>query len=102
MFAEPTPKTVADMSLELTEYPLRALSGQSDRTRLCFAIGVHRHDFIKLLLAQRLLGRSLLARSGLSGCGAPLSKIELMKDDAAAVLKMGEEIKARYTKIFRV
>jgi hypothetical protein len=47
-------------------------------------------------------GRSLLARSGLSGCGAPLSKIELMKDDAAAVLKMGEEIKARYTKIFRV
>jgi len=25
-----------------------------------------------------------------------------MKDDAAAVLKMGEEIKARYTKIFRV
>jgi hypothetical protein len=56
----------------------------------------------KLLLAQRLLGRSLLARSGLSGCGAPLSKIERMKDDAAVVLKMGEEIKACYTKIFRV
>ena len=32
----------------------------------------------------------------------PLSKIKLMKDDAAAVLKMGEEIKARYTKIFKV
>jgi len=32
----------------------------------------------------------------------PLSKIKLMKDDAAAVLKMGEEIKARYVKIFHV
>ncbi|HEY1472921.1 MAG TPA: extracellular solute-binding protein [Pseudolabrys sp.] len=32
----------------------------------------------------------------------PLKDIKLMKDDAAAVLKMGEEIKARYVKIFRV
>ena len=32
----------------------------------------------------------------------PLSQIKLMKDDAAAVLKMGEEIKARYVKIFHV
>jgi iron(III) transport system substrate-binding protein len=32
----------------------------------------------------------------------PLSEIKLMKDDAAAVEKMSEEIKARYTKIFRV
>jgi len=32
----------------------------------------------------------------------PVSKTKLMKDDAAAVLKMGEEIKARYTKIFWV
>jgi len=32
----------------------------------------------------------------------PLSQIKLMKDDAAAVLKNGEQIKARYTKIFRV
>src|SRR5882672_7287993 len=31
-----------------------------------------------------------------------LSEIKLMKDDAAAVEKMSEEIKARYTKIFRV
>ncbi|HEY3223604.1 MAG TPA: extracellular solute-binding protein [Pseudolabrys sp.] len=31
-----------------------------------------------------------------------LSKIKTMKDDAAAVLKNGEQIKARYTKIFRV
>jgi iron(III) transport system substrate-binding protein len=32
----------------------------------------------------------------------PLSQIKLMKDDAAAVLKMGEEIKAHYVKIFHV
>jgi iron(III) transport system substrate-binding protein len=32
----------------------------------------------------------------------PLSKIKLMKDDAAAVLKNSEQIKARYVKIFRV
>jgi len=32
----------------------------------------------------------------------PLSKIKLMKDDAAAVLKDSEQIKARYVKIFRV
>ena len=32
----------------------------------------------------------------------PLCKIKTMKDDAAAVLKNGEQIKARYTKIFRV
>ena len=31
-----------------------------------------------------------------------LSEIKLMKDDAAAVEKMSEEIKARYQKIFRV
>jgi iron(III) transport system substrate-binding protein len=33
---------------------------------------------------------------------APLNKIKLMKDDAAAVLRDGEQIKARYTKIFHV
>jgi iron(III) transport system substrate-binding protein len=32
----------------------------------------------------------------------PLADIKLMKEDAAAVEKLGEEIKARYTKIFRV
>ena len=32
----------------------------------------------------------------------PLKEIKLMKDDAAAVLKMGEEIKAHYVKIFHV
>jgi iron(III) transport system substrate-binding protein len=32
----------------------------------------------------------------------PLGKIKMMKDDAAAVLKNGEQIKARYVKIFRV
>src|SRR4029078_13396411 len=33
---------------------------------------------------------------------APLKDIKLMKDDAAAVEKTGDEIKARYTKIFKV
>jgi iron(III) transport system substrate-binding protein len=32
----------------------------------------------------------------------PLSKIKLMKDDAAGVLKQAEEIKAHYTKLFHV
>jgi len=32
----------------------------------------------------------------------PLKNIKLMKDDAAAVEKTSEEIKAHYTKIFRV
>jgi iron(III) transport system substrate-binding protein len=32
----------------------------------------------------------------------PLSQIKLMKDDAAAMLKVGEDIKARYVKIFHV
>jgi iron(III) transport system substrate-binding protein len=32
----------------------------------------------------------------------PLSDIKTMKDDAAAVEKEGEAIKARYSKIFRV
>src|SRR5215467_6428320 len=32
----------------------------------------------------------------------PLGEIKLMKEDAAAVEKLSEEIKARYTKIFRV
>jgi hypothetical protein len=32
----------------------------------------------------------------------PLGKIKPMKDDAAAVLTMGEEVKTRYTKIFQV
>jgi iron(III) transport system substrate-binding protein len=32
----------------------------------------------------------------------PLSQIKLMKDDAAAVEKMSDEIKARYSKIFKV
>ena len=32
----------------------------------------------------------------------PLKDIKLMKDDPAAVEKTSEEIKARYTKIFRV
>jgi iron(III) transport system substrate-binding protein len=32
----------------------------------------------------------------------PLTKIKLMKDDAAAVLKNGEQIKAHYVKIFHV
>ncbi len=32
----------------------------------------------------------------------PLRDIKTMKDDAAAVEKEGDSIKARYTKIFRV
>jgi iron(III) transport system substrate-binding protein len=32
----------------------------------------------------------------------PLSQIKLMKDDAAAVLKQGEQIKAHYVKLFHV
>ena len=32
----------------------------------------------------------------------PLTEIKLMKDDAAAVEKTSDEIKARYTKIFKV
>jgi iron(III) transport system substrate-binding protein len=32
----------------------------------------------------------------------PLAEIKLMKDDAAAVEKMSEEIKARYSKLFKV
>ena len=32
----------------------------------------------------------------------PLKEIKLMKDDAAAVEKTSDEIKARYSKIFRV
>src|SRR4051812_17068914 len=32
----------------------------------------------------------------------PFSEIKLMKDDAAAVEKMSEEIKAKYTKLFKV
>jgi iron(III) transport system substrate-binding protein len=32
----------------------------------------------------------------------PLGEIKLMKEDAAAVERLGEEIKARYTRIFRV
>ena len=32
----------------------------------------------------------------------PLKDIKTMKDDAAAVEKEGEAIKARYTKLFRV
>jgi iron(III) transport system substrate-binding protein len=32
----------------------------------------------------------------------PLSQIKLMKDDAAAVLKQGEELKAHYVKLFHV
>ena len=32
----------------------------------------------------------------------PLAEIKTMKDDAAAVEKEGEAIKARYTKLFRV
>jgi iron(III) transport system substrate-binding protein len=32
----------------------------------------------------------------------PLSEIKLMKDDAAAVEKQGEDIKTRYTQLFRV
>jgi iron(III) transport system substrate-binding protein len=32
----------------------------------------------------------------------PLSEIKLMKDDAAAVEKLSSEIKARYTKIFKI
>ena len=32
----------------------------------------------------------------------PLSEIRLMKDDAAEVEKMSDEIKARYSKIFKV
>ncbi len=31
-----------------------------------------------------------------------LGEIKLMKEDAAAVERLSEEIKARYTKIFRV
>ena len=34
--------------------------------------------------------------------GKPLTEIKTMKDDAAAVEKEGEAIKARYTKLFRV
>jgi iron(III) transport system substrate-binding protein len=32
----------------------------------------------------------------------PLSEIKLMKDDPAAVEKQGEDVKARYTQLFRV
>ena len=32
----------------------------------------------------------------------PLSDIKTMKEDASAVEKLGEDIRARYTKIFRV
>jgi iron(III) transport system substrate-binding protein len=32
----------------------------------------------------------------------PVKDIKLMKEDAAAVEKMSDEIKARYVKIFRV
>jgi len=31
-----------------------------------------------------------------------MSQIKLMKDDAAAVERLSEEIKARYTKLFKV
>jgi hypothetical protein len=32
----------------------------------------------------------------------PFAKVKAMRDDPASVLKQAEEIKARYTKLFRV
>ena len=46
--------------------------------------------------------RSLHAQVKEKAGRRPLTDIKAMKEDAAAVERMSEEIKARYTKIFRV
>ena len=64
---------------------------------------MHRRDFIKVIAGSATAWPlSAHAQRPERMRRTPLSKIKRMKDDAAAVLKMGEEIKARYTKIFRV
>jgi iron(III) transport system substrate-binding protein len=46
--------------------------------------------------------RSVHAQAQEKAGRKPLKDIKTMKDDAAAVEKEGEQIKSRYTRIFRV
>ena len=46
--------------------------------------------------------RSVHAQTKEKAGRKPLTEIKTMKDDAAAVEREGEAIKARYTKLFRV
>jgi iron(III) transport system substrate-binding protein len=54
------------------------------------------------LMVNRGAMRSLHAQIKEKPGRRPLGEIKLMKEDAAAVERLSEEIKARYTKIFRV
>ena len=54
------------------------------------------------LVVNRGAMRSLHAQIKEKPGRRPLGEIKLMKEDAAAVERLSEEIKARYTKIFRV
>ena len=49
-----------------------------------------------------VVGLCVTAQTSEKAGRKPLKEIKTMKDDAAAVEKEGESIKARYTKIFRV
>ena len=64
----------------------------------CFCFSPECQELVVNKGAMRSLHSQVKERPG----RRPLGEIKLMKEDAAAVEKLGEEIKARYTKIFRV
>ena len=64
----------------------------------CFCFSAECQELVVNRGAMRSLHGQIKERPG----RRPLGEIKLMKEDAAAVERLSEEIKARYTKIFRV
>jgi iron(III) transport system substrate-binding protein len=64
----------------------------------CFCFGPECQQLVVDFGGMRSLHAQVKEKAG----RRPLADIKAMKDDAAAVERMSEEIKARYTKIFRV
>jgi len=64
----------------------------------CFCFSAECQELVVNRGAMRSLHGQIKEKPG----RRPLGEIKLMKEDAAAVERLSEEIKARYTKIFRV
>src|SRR5262249_61597860 len=91
--AEGTPLIVSPSALFKA-----ATNPNAARLFQCFCFSAECHELVVNKGGMRSFHAQIKDKPG----RRPLGEIKLMKEDPAAVERLSEEIKARYTKIFRV